>query len=297
MNFTIGPIIIGVLIVISGFSSLDTVNHTKEKPNEINLASIKSIQSLDNAHIKVRWHTALYDSLFYEYSEKKNNKDKKPDSSTRLNSVFYPIVVNSKKRKNILVLVKTNRFEYLADIPKRNRKEAGVTGIIKEASISMGGKEQQFIIDNFPGLKLDKLLVLKEGEKPPKFAAVILTIVVGISLLLFGAYRTISRIRNPAPDTATNENASAVNVSLENVNTDSSAPWTERNKDLSDAIELSNFRPQEAIEKINKILNDGININAANENNVTALGIAKYHEVPYAVLKLLVASGGKVQEK
>lgn len=72
----------------------------------------------------------------------------------------------------------------------------------------------------------------------------------------------------------------------------SHSPWNSFNDEFCEAIKLSNYRPQEAIDKMLQLLDD-ININAVNEQGRTLLSIAKYYEVPRAVQDLIIKYGGK----
>ncbi|MDH5324158.1 MAG: zinc ribbon domain-containing protein [Gammaproteobacteria bacterium] len=84
----------------------------------------------------------------------------------------------------------------------------------------------------------------------------------------------------------------AESIVPKNVNIDPGAEWNELNEKLFEAIELSNYRSKEALDKIQQILVCGVNINARNKNNKTVLGVAKYFEAPLAVLNAIVIAGG-----
>ncbi|MDH5178219.1 MAG: zinc ribbon domain-containing protein [Gammaproteobacteria bacterium] len=85
----------------------------------------------------------------------------------------------------------------------------------------------------------------------------------------------------------------AMAVIPKDVNYDENAEWTSLNDELVEAIELGNYRPKDAADQIAQLLVSGININARNKNNKTALDMAKYHEVPNAIIQQLQEAGAK----
>jgi len=72
------------------------------------------------------------------------------------------------------------------------------------------------------------------------------------------------------------------------------AKWTEVNDQLASAIENSIYKPHDAKNEIKTILNSGININAKNNNNFTALRLAEYCEAPLGI-KLILKNAGAVR--
>ncbi len=76
-------------------------------------------------------------------------------------------------------------------------------------------------------------------------------------------------------------------------NIDKYGKWSKVHDDLVEAVEKSITHPHIGLEKIKKILVDGVNINATNESGRTVLSIASYLEAPYEVRKLLINAGAK----
>lgn len=71
------------------------------------------------------------------------------------------------------------------------------------------------------------------------------------------------------------------------------APWDKRNDLLAEAIMLSNSRPVLALEQIQELLGQGININARHTEGHTVLELAKYYECPLSVVAILTYAGQK----
>lgn len=79
-----------------------------------------------------------------------------------------------------------------------------------------------------------------------------------------------------------------------NINCSKEAKWTEENQRLAIAIEDSIYKPHNSADKIKALLENGININAKNSDNFTALRLAKYYEVPLGI-KLMLESAGAIE--
>lgn len=77
------------------------------------------------------------------------------------------------------------------------------------------------------------------------------------------------------------------------INTDHGTQWEKINDQFSEAIMLGNYKPQEAMDKINKLLINGLNINARNSDGQTLLSIARYNVVPSAIQNLIKSAGGE----
>lgn len=83
----------------------------------------------------------------------------------------------------------------------------------------------------------------------------------------------------------------AQSIVARNVNKDSQAPWNKLNDKICEAIELSNYKPKQAADRLAVLLSSGVNINARSDSGKTVLSFAQYVEAPSLVIKMLLNAG------
>jgi len=76
-------------------------------------------------------------------------------------------------------------------------------------------------------------------------------------------------------------------IDVSRVCPDDRAPWDERNDRLVEAVLLARTKPHDALDQVRRLLADGLHINARDAEGDTALGIARYHELPPSLVGLL----------
>jgi hypothetical protein len=177
------------------------------EPARVELTDIKRGQPLENHHVVIGPHYALYVATVYSYRTTETNKPFDPrsrDPKRPIDYCFYAIVPltdeAAKKRaepgddqtpyqlpRNIRVIVKTRRYKTLGEIPKQDvRREESVQGTMVNEIRPLGEEERQLLKDGLEGVKLDEVWVLEEGREPSASAKSVGMLVCG-GLMFLGA--------------------------------------------------------------------------------------------------------------
>jgi hypothetical protein len=178
-------------------------------PVAADLTKLEAGEPLTSIHVTVGQHYAFYgDRAVFSYTEKKNSKEI-VGPETRVNYVFYPIVSRGNPDLKELpeleakhggltkipeeelptpthftVLVKTYRFKKEGDIPKDTiRQEPSVQGLVINEVSHLDSNEKNLILQDFPTIDFNKVLILEEGRKPTSVASATTAMFAGFVIL------------------------------------------------------------------------------------------------------------------
>lgn len=186
---------IGGVMVFFGVQELRVSSGTTADPAEVDLAELEREKTIDNNHIKVGDHVALYFVSVYEYQTTESATGD-PGPGTKVTLCYYPIIspehpfieglarleeeygglenvpdsVPGPDINDFAVLVKTKRFDTVGSIPDEFRDESSVQGLVINRIASLDSEEKKLIKDNFPTINLDEVLILQEGRQPASSA-------------------------------------------------------------------------------------------------------------------------------
>ena len=200
----VAVIIGGIFMLVYGFQEYRVSSGTTGEPNQVDLAQIESGQIPENNHLAIGRHSAIYPAVVYAYRQSKYDSSE-PTGSTSVDYCYYPIISDShpfvlgladlqKKYGNLQavpdsefpevggfgVLVKTKRFKTIGAIPDDWKDESGVTGLVINRISSLDGDEEKLLLENFPNMDLDKVLILQEGRKPSSILAALGLVLGGL---------------------------------------------------------------------------------------------------------------------
>ena len=204
-----------------GCSEYDISLKSGDMPAEIRLSSLEKGEETDNIYLKFDEHWRIFPASIYEY-ETYGGREKKPADYSKVNYVYYPIISgehtylysftelsqkygeihkipkNEMPRiKDFRILVKTDRFEFIGEIPSEWRHSASVEGIvIGTAQSELSNPEKQLVYEMFPSANLYKMLVLDENRKPISKIYSILMIFGGLflgSYMLFMLFKFVKK--------------------------------------------------------------------------------------------------------
>lgn len=119
----------------------------------------------------------------------------------------------------------------------------------------------------------------------PRLVLVIVIWLVLLIDILRQAHKRLAIVRERNIQIA-EESYAAVNKEIDSL-------WDDRNEQMVEAIMLALYKPAPAKEKIDDLLENGMNINARNTDGRTVMDIAKYHESPSVVTNTLLAAGAE----
>lgn len=171
--------VLGGIIVFWGVQEFRVSQGTSAEPVAADLAALESGREPPNAHLQLGPHLALYPALVYEVTQSKYATGD-PGPTAKVNHCYYPIislnhpVVRSEdpnaQLDKFAVLVRSKRFNTIADIPEESRQEASISGLVVNRIQSLDKEERKLILESFPSLDLDKVLLLEDGRRPASLA-------------------------------------------------------------------------------------------------------------------------------
>jgi hypothetical protein len=169
----------------------------------VDLADLEKGKPLLQNHIQFGPHIAVY--LAAVYSCKLNDKDKK---NPPIDYSIYPIISHTNpmlaeweaalaqkdgndrvpQLTQLAVLIKTDKFKHLQEIPQQAKEEAHITGLVINRIRSLEADEAKLIHEQFPRVDLDRVLLLEEGRRPTTGSTSIGLMAGGAFLILVVAY-------------------------------------------------------------------------------------------------------------
>lgn len=206
----------GAAIVWHGFEEHKVSRGTTAEAIDVKLADIEAGKISDNNHLKIGKHWALHTETIYSYSQSKYDTGE-PGPNTSISYAFYPIISHSHEHlkevyaywakkeadpnfqgaaptvRSFSVLVKTNRFDKLRDLPTDDKEVDSIKGLVVNRIRTLDDDEKKLISQSFPSVNLDKVLILDDGREPSSATASwafmiggVLLVLTGIGLTLYG---------------------------------------------------------------------------------------------------------------
>jgi hypothetical protein len=171
--------VLGGIIVFWGVQEFRVSQGASAEPVAADLAALESGQEPPNLHMQLGPHLALYPALVYEVTQSKYASGD-PGPTAKVNHCYYPIIspnhpVVASEEPNaqleqFAVLVRSKRFKTIADIPDDSREEASISGLVVNRVQSLDKEERKLILESFPSVNLDKVLLLEDGRRPASLA-------------------------------------------------------------------------------------------------------------------------------
>ena len=187
-----------------------SLNSTPE-PAEVDLAKLESGERAPQNHLRLGPHLALYNGSVYSISGR--DKDK-PNPSVKYaiyavvseshpygkllkqmlapaGDAREPIVLEapaSLDLERVAVLVKTNRFKSVAELPQAPAAQTAVQGLAINQIQSLSDEESRLVREVVPGIDLDQVLILEEGRRPKSHLQSLGIAAAGVFCLLLGVW-------------------------------------------------------------------------------------------------------------
>jgi hypothetical protein len=199
-------LVISAVVFYLGYQEYSVSKGATEQPEDVDLAKLEAGEKPAQNHIRIGKHLRLYDELIYVYSSRDKNK-----SDPSLTDCFYPIIspahpdlvkllANDGKDvkddpapiKNFAVLVKTNQFHRLADVPRKDPVQDSLQGMVVNDIKELSAQETKLIKESFPTMDTSKIIILEQGRTPTSHlqsfgmmggAALVALVVIGLFFL------------------------------------------------------------------------------------------------------------------
>jgi hypothetical protein len=201
-------IIAGGAVIFFGVRDYMLVSGSSQEPLEIDLADLENDTPVDNNHIKIGPHYALYAGCIFEYEKDQWSSDEY-SILTEVNHIYYPIISENHQYfiqlaelaaeygdiddipddlwpeiEDFSVLVKSTDFDTVGDIPETWSYEEEVQGVVINKIKSLDSEEKNLLRESFPIADLDTVLLLDKGREPG--SSVLPLLMVGGGVILIG---------------------------------------------------------------------------------------------------------------
>ncbi len=178
----------GSVLAWLGYNEFQLSNHATKTPQRVELAEIEAERIPDNPHLEIGTHWRMYQALLFRYEQKKGSDG--VTDATPIDYPYYPILstthpffsepaeaatVRGIDRvayeqgggvETFSVLVKTRQFKTVGSLPEEWAKGEPIRGLVVNRIYNLKKDESELLARSFPGIDLDKVLVLYEGRTP-----------------------------------------------------------------------------------------------------------------------------------
>lgn len=214
-RFILVLLILGGVGFYKGVQELNVRLASGRTPLNVELLELESGMIPETYFLEIGSHWAVYDALIYSYNEGQRN-----DSSDelKLNYAFYPVISDQHpynvaidklleeygnnvpeklipEFRNFTVLVKTKRFKTVGDIPANWDYMESIEGLVINRLGKLESDEKALILDIFPALDLDTVLILEEGRSVSSIGLLILYFAGGGLFILGGLFLIFNKVR------------------------------------------------------------------------------------------------------
>jgi len=199
-------IAIGCVVVFIGVQEYRVSRGTTAEAQAVKLLDLEQGQRPANNHLQIGEHVAVYPASVYSYSKSKYSSADPTDES-KVDFAYYPIIshehpfpatlaelankyagkewpadVKVPEIENFAVLVKTKRFATIGSIPSEIDGAENVKGLVVNTVDKLNSDEAALVKQSFPGIDLEKVLILQEGRRPSSLIVSQATMAGGITL-------------------------------------------------------------------------------------------------------------------
>lgn len=196
-------LIAGGYLIWYGVQEYQVGSDASPDPVGVDLAALEAGEPLPDNHVRIGVHHALYNSSVFSYEAENGDKRMKP--SSKLNCLYTPLISDQHPymqglrrlgktygsiakiprnadwppAKEFVVILKSEAYTKVGDVPAGRKKFASVTGLVVNRIESLSDEEQRLIRQKFPTIDFDKVYIVEHGRKPSSTTAAIAFIVVG----------------------------------------------------------------------------------------------------------------------
>ena len=172
-------IIGGGFLAFMGYEQFKVSSGTTVEPVSVSLADLEAGKIPDNTHLNIGEHIALHGAAVYEY-EQAEHQSGDPGPNAKVNHCYYPIFSTEHPLfaaeeetagdDDFAVLVKTQVFKTVGSIPDDFATVGSVKGLVINSIASLDAEETNLVKQSFPGVNLDKVLILEQNREPASIA-------------------------------------------------------------------------------------------------------------------------------
>ena len=199
----------GGFLSLNGYLQYLASNKIQNTPNATKLIDIEKANKITNNYLMLGEHWAFYSSSVYYDSTSKYGRNVK--DSTRVDHAYYPALSiehpymiklgkleeqygdlsnvpegQFPKLENIHVLIKTEKFKTLGEIPAYIHSKKNMKNLIVNSTNSFNDDEKRLIKKSFPKVNFDKLVIIQEGREPSSMTSSFTMMGGGVLIIFIG---------------------------------------------------------------------------------------------------------------
>ncbi len=192
-----------------GFQEMRLAQGADAEPAALTLEAIEQGVEVDNAHVILSEYIGVTDELIYYCTTSKYSQEIK--ETTKVDYTYTPLVSENHpfinkfievlnkypegeevpeseypKLNEFTVLLKSKRYETVADLPYEYLQDETAQGIFINKIESLDGEELNLLQGSFPDLDFDQVLILEEGREPASAGSFIGMMAGGVVLSILG---------------------------------------------------------------------------------------------------------------
>ena len=199
----------GGFLSVNGYQEYIVSSKTKNTPSATKLVDIEKGNKITNNYLILDEHWAFYSSCVYYYKTSKYDKEVKDSSTVEYAyypalSIEHPYIIQlgkleekygdlSKvpegqfpKLENIDVLIKTEKFKTVGDIPAYIDTKKNMTGLVINSINSLNDDEKRLIQESFPKVNFNKVVIIEEGREPSSTTSSFAMMGGGVFIIFIG---------------------------------------------------------------------------------------------------------------
>jgi hypothetical protein len=156
----------GILLSAIGIGEWLEAGGASLDPVSVSLGDLDRGADLPDRHVTLGRHFALYDESVARFVAPEVPEE--PGHDERIKALYYPIVSPGYRAEaaDFRVLVMTSRFATLGDVPSGTLDEPGLTGLVSGRTKPLRKPIPRLLRESFPGLDLDRVLLLVQDRHP-----------------------------------------------------------------------------------------------------------------------------------
>ena len=221
--------IVGGCLIWFGVQEYRVGRESSSEPVPVELADLEADEARPDNHIRIGLNHHMFAGVVIEYE----SKDGRMRPSSKVNWIYTPLISDThpymqkihalekkygsleKVPKNadwpalgkFVVLVKSEAYKTVKDIPRKRTPYKSVTGLVVNLIDPLDDKAKRLIRKGIPNIDFDKVLVVEHGRKPTSVAGSIGIITAGALLVLLSVGLMLRRpgrkpAEGPADETA-----------------------------------------------------------------------------------------------
>jgi hypothetical protein len=215
-------VIIGACLIWFGIQEYRVGAGASTEPVPVKLADLEAGTPLLDNHIRIGLHHCMYPLAVLEY---RSDDDGKMGPSAKVTWTYTPLIsdrhpymgkIRALEKKyggydkipktaawpklgDFVVLLKSEVYETIGDIPRRRKFYESVAGLVINEVDPLGDEEKKLIRDGIPKIDFDKVFIVEHGRKPTSAAGSIGFVVAGGLLVLLPIAFAVRSLRKPRP--------------------------------------------------------------------------------------------------